>query len=135
MRDGELADMLRGISMLYEAPKKAGFPVRLFFVRGRGECASESSECIKDRLLMVSATWDEYPEVKGYAIPVVGEFLGIVVRKVAQAERERFEFEVRTRPLSGIETCSVIAVSVEEATITKARCAAHAPDAKVDRPH
>jgi len=117
----ELLSVLIGLSVVYDPPLEAGFVARVFLVRGPGECG-EDKDCVKDRLFVVTALRDEYPEAKGYDIPIVDEYVRLEARHTPDRETGYYEFVLQSLQRSGSPSCSVIRATASTLSTAVSRC-------------
>lgn len=103
----EAIDFMLNSIVIYESPTTAGFFLRAFNYVGEGEC-QDSQVCKKDKLILITATFDEYPEKMAFEIPFSGTYKNFSVVSVPSKEDGAYIVKLHTNGNGG--SCKVFEV-------------------------
>lgn len=121
VRSKEIVDLLSGVSLVFEGPARVGFKLRAFLYRTDGECSGDSA-CSKDKLLVVAATFDEYPEKAAFEIPIPGTYDAVNIASVPKKESGTFLLLLHTKSTDGKALCASYAVTLHEMRLLPEPC-------------
>jgi hypothetical protein len=119
----EIVDLLTGITNIRDCKRGDKFCLRLFLYRTEGECP-EGAVCGKDQLLVLAATFDEYPEKRAFRLQLPGGFKRVSVLAAPKTEGGAFTVAVYTESAEGAVSCATYSVSLAEMLPLKSPCPA-----------
>lgn len=121
VRSKDIVDLLAGVSLVFEGPAKVGFRLRAFLYRTDGECSGDST-CSKDKLLVVAATFDEYPEKSVFEVPISGSYDALSIASIPKKESGSFLLLLRSKSMDGEALCASYAVTLHEMRLLPEPC-------------
>ncbi len=89
----DIRSILLGLRLVYESPDGAPFRLRVYYVVGEGECPKRAT-CRKDKVILLTSTFDEYPTTNGAEVLISGEFREVAVASKPATERDTYVVNV-----------------------------------------
>jgi hypothetical protein len=101
IKNEEVTDFMLNSNLVYDSPNTVGFVLRVFNYIGNGECV-DNKICRKDKMILITSTFDEYPEEIAFEIPLFGTYKSFSVISTPIKEDGAYIVKLQTSGTGGV---------------------------------